>query len=563
MPVLRLALAQMNLVVGDLDGNVARIASAISDARQSETDLLVLPELAVSGYPPEDLLLKPGFVRAERNALQDVASLATEVAVVLGHTDEVDGALYNAASLCVGGRIIATYHKRHLPNYGVFDEHRWFREGSGPHELFEVAGLRLGLSVCEDAWIAGGPLAEQGRGGADLLVNINASPYHRGKLAEREAMLATRAAEAGCPVVYVNLVGGQDELVFDGASMVIDDAGVVVARAPQFQEATLLVDLQVTPRTSLERDEALHVTRVTEAPSRERPPVASATYQPLSAIDEVYGALVLGTRDYLDKNSFGDVVVGLSGGVDSSLVATVAVDALGRERVHGVLMPSRHSSAHSITDAELLGMNLGIDLHTIPIDPAHRTFEDLLAPIFSGHEPDITEENIQSRIRGLLLMALSNKFGWIVLTTGNKSEMAVGYSTLYGDTAGGYAVIKDVFKLWVYELCRRRNELAGTDVIPSHVLTKPPSAELRPDQTDDQSLPPYEVLDPILEAYIEQDRTVAELVEAGFDREVVQRIVGLVDGAEYKRRQTPVGVRITTKGFGRDRRLPITNRFRG
>jgi NAD+ synthase (glutamine-hydrolysing) len=562
VPTVRLALAQLNLVVGDLAGNVTRIAEAIGDARDARADLVVLPELAISGYPPEDLLLKPGFIRAEQAALAEVAALATDVVVIVGHSDPAGGALFNAASVCAGGRVAGTYHKRHLPNYGVFDEHRWFEEGTGSHRLFEVGGARIGVSVCEDAWVADGPVAAQGRGGAELVVNINASPYHRGKLVEREAMLEARATEAGCPLVYLNVVGGQDELVFDGASLVVGADGSVLARGPQFEEALLLVDVDVDARPL--PPDALEIVAVHGAPERtDRARAVPPMAEPLQPVDELYEALVLGTRDYLGKNGFGDVVIGLSGGIDSSLVAAIAVDALGPDRVHGVLMPSRYSSHHSLTDAEKLGANLGLDLRTIPIEPAHAALEDMLAPSFAGHQQDLTEENLQSRIRGVTLMALSNKFGWIVLTTGNKSEMAVGYSTLYGDTAGGYAVIKDVFKLWVYELCARRNERAGRELVPAHVLTKPPSAELRPDQRDDQSLPPYEVLDPILEAYIEDDRTMAELVGEGFDPDVVERIVRLVDNAEYKRRQTPIGVRITTKAFGRDRRLPITNKFRG
>jgi NAD+ synthase (glutamine-hydrolysing) len=449
----------------------------------------------------------------------------------------------------------------------VFDEQRYFKPGVEPLTLYDVAGVRVGVSICEDAWQPDGPIRALAAGGAELIVNVNASPYHHGKVALREEMLRDRAAEARCMITYVNLVGGQDELVFDGASLIIDGAGAVVARAAQFEEQLLVTDLDVPAREAV--DDPLATTSISSAPLDPSPStVATPAATPLARAREVYEALVLGTRDYVTKNGFREVVIGLSGGVDSSLVAAIAVDALGADRVHGVLMPSRYSSDHSITDAEALVRNLGIDHRLIAIEPAHAAFVDLLAPSFEGREPDLTEENIQSRVRGVLLMALSNKFGWMVLTTSNKSESAVGYSTLYGDSAGGFAVIKDVPKLLVYELCRDRNERAmaevGHDIVPTNVLVKPPSAELRPDQRDDQSLPPYEVLDRIIEAYVEQDRTVTDLLEDGeFDADVVRRICRLVDLAEYKRRQFPPGPRITTKAFGKDRRLPITNRYRG
>ncbi len=468
--------------------------------------------------------------------------------------------LHNAVAVCGGGEILGVYRKRHLPNYAVFDEQRYFTPGAEPLALYEIAGVPVGVTICEDAWIADGPVAAAGRAGAELVVNINASPYHAGKVREREAMLGERAGEAGCPILYANLVGGQDELVFDGASLLVGADGRVVTRAPQYEELLWITEADVPSRPSPTGAPVAVV--VTGPPPLDGPASVSPPADLLDDTHEVYEALVLGTRDYVEKNGFREVVIGLSGGVDSSLVAMVAVDALGPDRVHGVLMPSRFSSDHSVSDAVRLSEALGIDHRTIAIEPAHHALLDMLAPSFDGLEPDLTEENLQSRIRGVVLMALSNKFGWLVLTTGNKSESAVGYSTLYGDTAGGFAVIKDCPKLLVYELCRDRNRRAGRELVPESVLTKPPSAELRPDQRDDQSLPPYEELDPIIEAYVERDLTAAEVVAEGHDPAVVRRITRLVDLAEYKRRQSPPGVRITTKAFGKDRRLPITNGFR-
>jgi NAD+ synthase (glutamine-hydrolysing) len=569
---LRVALCQINTTVGDLEGNVERILAALADAEAQGCDMAVLPELAITGYPPEDLLLKPGFVADNREALDRVAAASGSCAAVLGFV-EADRDLYNAAAVCAYGEVRAVYRKRLLPNYAVFDEQRYFAPGRGRSPLVDVGGVRVGVSICEDAFSPIGPIAALAAGGAELVVNINASPYYANRLSERERMLATRACDASCTLVYVNQVGGQDELIFDGASMVFDADGELVTRAAQFQEQTVVCDLDVVPvfRKRLldprgrANDEPLPVVeissspRVTDRGDTRHPPVVEA----LPPVREVYEALVLGTRDYVRKNGFTDVAIALSGGIDSSLVALVATDALGPEHVHGVLMPSRYSSDHSLTDAEKLCAELGIESRVIPIEPAHTAFLDMLVPSFAGLEPDITEENIQSRIRGVLLMALSNKFGWLVLTTGNKSEMAVGYSTLYGDTAGGFAVIKDVPKTLVYGLARDRNARAGRPLVPENVLTKPPSAELRPDQRDDQSLPPYEVLDPILEAYVEDDGTRADLVAMGFDPDLVERVTTLVDVSEYKRRQTPPGVRVTTKAFGKDRRLPITNRYRG
>ncbi|HET9077739.1 MAG TPA: NAD+ synthase [Acidimicrobiales bacterium] len=571
MTRLRVALAQINPVVGDLDGNSDRIIESISAAGGAGADVVVFPELAVTGYPPEDLLLKPGFIADNMSAMTKVAAATERCVAVVGFVDErLD--LYNAAAVCAHGEIRGVYHKQVLPNYSVFDEQRYFAAGGGATQLFGIAGVRCGVSVCEDAWSPNGPVAAQAAAGAELIININASPYSADRAAERERMLATRAADASCGLVYVNCVGGQDELVFDGASMVFDANGRLMAALPQFAEDLAIFDLEVRPvyRKRLLDPRGHHnaaplpVQTITSGPTRRADDtrLVAPVAERLGPEAEVYQALVLGTRDYVRKNGFTDVVIGLSGGIDSSLVAVVAADALGPAHVHGVTMPSRYSSSGSQSDAEALAATLGVDFRCIPIEPAHAAFLDLLAPSFAGTEPGLTEENIQSRIRGVLLMALSNKHGWMVLTTGNKSEAAVGYSTLYGDTAGGFAVIKDVPKTMVYRLCRWRDAAGPVPVLPPDVLTKPPSAELRPDQRDDQSLPPYDVLDPVLFAYVEDDLTATELVDAGFDEDVVRRVVRLVDVAEYKRRQTPPGVRVTSKAFGRDRRVPITNRYR-
>jgi NAD+ synthase (glutamine-hydrolysing) len=568
MPHLRLAAAQLNTVVGDLPGNVDRILAALNAAEHAGADICVVPELAIPGYPPEDLLLKPGFVADNLIALEKVAAATGPCAVVVGFVGAAPGGkgLANAAAVCAGGRVIGTYQKRLLPNYGVFDEQRWFIPGTEPPTLFNVAGAWVGVSVCEDVWFAKGPVAEQGRDGADVVVNLNASPYNRGRRAERVAMLTERVAEAGCAIAYVNQVGGQDELVFDGDSLIMGADGTLLATGAQFATDLLVVDIPYDRRRG-SRTKKLPRVVATEPPGPERAALPAPTKKPvLSPEAEVYAALVLGTRDYLGKNGFTDAVIGLSGGIDSSLVATVAVDALGADRVHGIAMPSRYSSDGSRQDAEVLAERLGIDLRVVPIEGAHVAVTEMLAG-FLGREPvGLTDENLQSRLRGVLLMGVSNAKGWIVLTTGNKSEMATGYSTLYGDSAGGFAVIKDVPKTLVYELCRYRNTQAVLEGLPGpiadSVLDKPPSAELRPDQRDDQSLPPYEELDPVLQGYVERDRTAADLVADGFDPAIVDQVVRLVDGAEYKRRQMPPGVRITTKAFGKDRRMPITNRYR-
>jgi NAD+ synthase (glutamine-hydrolysing) len=546
--------------VGALDDNVDRIVAAIDEAEAMGADLAVFPELAITGYPPEDLVLKHRFVDDNRRAIERLATRVTgRCAAFVGFVDRTAAGLHNAAALVARGEIVGRYHKRRLPNYAVFDEERYFEPGTGDLALFVIGGARVGVSICEDAWAPGGPVLQQAKAGAEVVVNLNASPYHMGKVLQREGMLAERALESGVPVVYVNLVGGQDELVFDGASMVVDERGRVVARAPQYEDGVITVDVECPARLDEVTAGLVEVTAEVEG----RPPLRPFLAAPVSVDREAYDALVLGTRDYVRKNGFEDVVLGLSGGVDSSLVAAIAVDALGAQHVHGVLMPSRYSSGHSITDAEHLAKNLGIDCRTIEIEPAHAAFMDLLSPAFEGTESGTAEENLQPRIRGTLLMGLSNKFGWMVLTTGNKSEMAVGYATLYGDMAGGYAVLKDVPKTLVYRLARDRNERAGFDLIPEHVLDKPPSAELKPDQLDTDSLPAYEVLDPILTAYVEGDSTATDLVAAGHDETLVRRIVRMVDLNEYKRRQAPPGPRITTKAFGKDRRLPITNAYRG
>ena len=569
--MVRVALAQLNPLVGDLDGNLAKLADAYDRAEAAGCDVVAFPELSVTGYPPEDLVIKPAFVADNEAALGKLAARTRHCAAVVGFVEE-DRDLFNAAAICAQGEVLGTYRKRLLPNYAVFDEARYFTPGNetDPLALYVIGGVKVGISICEDIWSPDGPLSVQADGGAELAININASPYHRGKAAYRERMLATRAADSHAALVYVNQVGGQDELVFDGCSLAFDAEGNLIARGPQFVEDLMIVDVPVPavyrqrlldPRGRVSQL-ALPSTVVTQSPVRHEAPTSNPVATPLSPEAELYEALVLGTHDYCAKNGFTDVVIGLSGGIDSTLVAVIAADALGPEHVHGVSMPSRYSSDHSKSDAALLAANLGIDFRTISIEPAFSAFLDLLEPSLAGRPPGLTQENLQSRCRGQVLMALSNEFGWMVLTTGNKSEMAVGYFTIYGDSVGGYAVIKDVLKTEVFALCRYVNERAGRELIPAGVITKPPSAELRPGQRDDQSLPPYDVLDPILEAYVEDDRTAAEIVELGHDEAVVRRVTRLVDLAEYKRRQCPPGVRVTMKAFGRDRRMPITNGYR-
>jgi NAD+ synthase (glutamine-hydrolysing) len=570
MPRLRVAAAQLDLVVGDLDGNADRILGAYDQAEAAGCDLVAFPELAITGYPPEDLLLRPSFVSRAGEVLEKVAARTGRAAAVVGFP-EAGRDLFNAAAVCANGRVQGVYRKHLLPNYAVFDEQRYFTPSTVDGPLFVVAGVRVAVTVCEDAWSPTGPILTQAAGGAELVVNVNASPYYAGRLRERETMLATRAADASVPVLYANLVGGQDELVFDGASMLFDEEGHLVARASQFREDLLVVDLDVRPafrRRLLDprgRTRAPRLEEVAVSEPRLGEPLTAPRIEPLlGPVHEVYEALVLGTRDYVHKNGVHDVFVAISGGIDSSLVAVIAADALGADHVTGVLMPSRFSSEGSVTDALTLATNLGITTMTIPIEAAHAAFLDVLAEPFAGTEPGLAEENLQARIRGTLLMALSNKLGGFVLTAGNKSEMASGYATLYGaDMTGAFAVIKDVPKMLVYALARDRNERAGRPLIPEAVIEKPPSAELRPGQRDSDSLPDYAVLDPIVEGYVEDDQSIAELAAAGHDAETVRTIARLVDRNEYKRRQSPPGVRVSPKAFGKDRRLPITNRWPG
>ena len=572
MRVLRIALAQINVTVGDLEGNAARIARAIAEAEELGADIVALPELAVTGYPPEDLLLKPEFVAAGQRALQGLASRAMLTTAICGFADRQDD-LYNAAALLHAGEVVGVYHKVYLPTYAVFDEDRYFRAGqAGP--VFRIGGGVVGVSICEDIWYPEGPPTLQAlEGGAELLVNISSSPYCMGRFEVRRRMLATRAADTCAFVAYVNLVGGQDELVFDGQSMIFGPDGELIARAPAFEETMLVADLDLEaafrqrlhdPRRRKHQGiGAVPPVPITEQPIPDKPGLGSPEVsEPLAPEEEVRRALVLGTRDYVRKNGFEKVVIGLSGGIDSSLVTALAVEALGAENVVGVAMPSRYSSAESVTDAERLAANLGIELLGLPIEQPFVSYQELLAQYLCG-APGTVEENLQARVRGNLLMALSNAHGWLVLTTGNKSELSTGYCTLYGDMAGGFAVIRDLPKTWVYRLAEHVNLSAGREVIPRSVIEKPPSAELKPDQRDTDTLPPYEVLDPILKAYVEEDRPVAEIVALGYPPQVVWHVVEMVDRSEYKRRQAPPGVRVTSRAFGRDRRLPITNRLRG
>ena len=575
----RIALAQINPTVGDLGGNAQKAIHYVERARELEADLVAFPELAIPGYPPEDLLLKPQFLEENRFHMERVVSHSEGIAVVLGFADSVGVEVYNAAAVAFDGQLVDVYHKMFLPNYGVFDEDRYFGAGDSC-PVYIINGVPVGVNICEDIWYPVGPTVVQRNAGAEVIININGSPFYAGKRRFREKMLATRAADNELFLAYVNMVGGQDELVFDGGSMVFDPQGDVIASSGQFVEDLLVVDVDVQsvfrarlrePRPRKENPESIkdvgapRLVTVSPRISGERKVELDGNGGPeemYDAVEEIYEALALGTRDYVRKCGFDKVLVALSGGIDSSLVAAIGADALGSENVVCVSMPSEFSSEGSVTDARLLADNLGIEMWTIPIENTFDAFIQSLAPQFGGSEWGVAEENIQSRIRGNLIMALSNKFGWLVLTTGNKSEMATGYATIYGDMSGGFAVIKDVPKLMCYDLARFINSRAGRDIIPQAVIDKAPSAELRPDQLDQDSLPAYEELDPILKAYVEDDMSFEDIVEMGNDADVVKQAIGLVDRSEYKRRQSAPGIKITPRNFGRDRRMPIANRWR-
>jgi NAD+ synthase (glutamine-hydrolysing) len=571
---LRIALGQINTTVGDIERNVARMIAVIDEAKALGAALVAFPECAVTGYPPEDLVLRPHFLKKNVEAVKRLAAAAQDIVVVAGFID-VDDDAYNAAAVCADGELRAVYRKNRLPNYGVFDENRYFQAGVSPL-VVKIGRYVIGLTICEDIWVPGGPAEEEViTGGAQVILNISASPYHLAKMRERENMLATRASDLGAYLAYCNLVGGQDELVFDGSSVVFNQDGEVVARGRSFDQDVVLCDIDLEavlidrlrdPRGRHDRYLSHRQRRTVETvelflPALEQPPIECVVQPPLPPEEEVFRALVLGLGDYVRKNRFEKVILGLSGGIDSALVAAIAVEALGPGNVVAAFMPSRFSSGDSRADAEAQAKSLGIPMIVWPIEPCMAAYDATLAASFAGTKPDITEENIQARIRGNLLMAYSNKFGHLVLSTANKSESAVGYSTLYGDMAGGFAVIKDCPKSWVYRICRHLNARAGRAIIPERVLTKAPTAELRFDQKDTDSLPPYEVLDPILELLVEQDRSVQEAAAAGFDPATVRRVMRMIQTAEYKRRQAAPGVKLTHRNFSKDRRWPITNRY--
>jgi len=573
---LRLALGQINCTVGDLKGNAARVLKVIGKARNMGADLVAFPELIIPGYPPEDLMLNQGFLEGNLEALKQVARGTKGITAIVGFADLRDD-IYNGAAILHNGEIAGVTHKIYLPNYGVFDENRYFQKGE-KLLVFELRGTVIGVNICEDIWYPGDPTRTQClQGNAQLIINISSSPYHAGKKDFRQKMLSTRAWDYATIVAYVNMVGGQDELVFDGGSMVLDQKGEVIAMARAFEEDLLVVDLNLEevflhrlhdPRMRKEKaDPQVHgqlqcIILDWTAKKGAKKPLPPRNSVPLGPVEEIYRALTLGTGDYVRKNGFKKIVLGLSGGIDSTLTAAIAVDALGKDCVVGIAMPSMYSSPESLEDARSVAKNLGIEFQVIPIGEVYTAYLQTLKDSFQGEKTGVTEENLQARIRGNLLMALSNKFGWLVLTTGNKSEMGIGYCTLYGDMAGGFAVIKDVPKTLVYNLAAYRNSLGPRPIIPLRVIEKPPSAELRPNQKDTDSLPPYEVLDPILQAYVEEDQSLKMILEKGFDRKLVEEVIRKVDLNEYKRRQAPPGVKITPRAFGKDRRLPITNRYR-
>lgn len=548
---MRIALSQINVTVGDIDGNIDRILQRIKSARDLGVNLIAFPELCITGYPPEDLVFKNQFVDDNLTALQSVISATDNICVVIGYIDKDADAIYNAAAIIEHQTLIGTYRKMVLPNYGVFDEQRYFTPGSEA-TIFNINGVKTAINICEDIWSDDGPIKYQRKSGSKLLININASPYHRGKREERETLLCKKALENNLAIAYVNLVGGQDELVFDGTSVIVSPEGEVLARASQFSEDNLVFDI------SLEEDRNTKKCKVSNFNLEKYSKTKNK--EPMDDLEEVYAALVTGTKDYVKKSGFEKVIVAISGGIDSALVATIAVDALGSENVVGLSMPSRYSSEGSVTDSELLAKNLGIDLLKTSIEPVFSEYLATLKGLFKKAKPNIAEENLQSRTRGTLVMAMSNKFGWLTLTTGNKSEYATGYATLYGDMAGGFAVIKDVPKTLVYKLCNYRNTV--NKAIPIEIIQKPPSAELKPNQLDEDSLPPYDQLDEILKSYVEDDKTYKEIIADSHDKEVVRKVINLVDSSEHKRRQTPPGVKITERNFGRDRRMPIVNRYK-
>lgn len=582
MKKVRIALCQINPTVGDLEGNVERIAGRIKALEAHQPDIMAFPELAITGYPPEDLLLKPHFVSDNLDALKEIRKAVGDFVAIVGFVDKTDD-IYNAAAVMHKGKLIDVYHKIHLPNYGVFDEFRYFKPGKR-YPVYIMGDMKFGINVCEDIWYPEGPAAVQAMHGAEIIININASPYHMGKAGTRIKMLSTRASDNNLVIAYLNTVGGQDELIFDGHSLVVDQNGELIAEGKRFEEDDIIVDV-VLEDIFMKRLHAPHW-RETEEPIRNvqveevvidrniqqinkssipvrlAGPVTPPCDTAPATDEDVYKALVLGTRDYVVKNNFRKVCIGLSGGIDSALVAAIAVDAIGKDNVIAIFMPSPYTSAASREDAYGVAGNLGIRIIDIPITSVFDAYLESLRSEFREVPPDITEENIQARIRGNILMGFSNKFGWLVLTTGNKSEMSVGYATLYGDMAGGFAPIKDVPKTLVLRLGGWRNQAAGAVLIPERVLTKEPSAELKHDQKDTDSLPPYSILDPILKAYIEDDKSYEEILDLGFDSEWIKKVITMVDRSEYKRRQSPPGIKITPRAFGRDRRFPITNKYR-